>query len=317
MKFNRSSEEIEVNIATICKKRGIPNFYNRFSFEKIFIGSHTLQTYQIAVRQPKGIIIFTPGTNAYALLYGEFLIRLADAGYRVVAYDPRCHGMSTGVNGSYTIPELIDDLLKLTENIVAENSLPLFLAGSSQGGIVSFYAAAEAQKRAEKENQKSMITGIICHNIAELDKPDAVELTRFPFISKLLKKPLTLAAKWFPEFPVSMMLYLNLKIEPVKFMGNAWEIIQHDKLLVDIIRLKTLASLGNTPLPVLIEKVNTPVFILQAGNDTIFKTGYIQRLFQRLNCPKELKIYEGLPHYMIVDYVEVYLDDLVNWLEKR
>ncbi len=40
-----------------------------------------------------------PGTNAYAILYKEFLSALADHGNNIVGFDPRGHGRSGGVSG--------------------------------------------------------------------------------------------------------------------------------------------------------------------------------------------------------------------------
>lgn len=315
MKLKRDDQYLAKTIETICSKRGIKNYLDKFTMSKVKINGETLQLATIEVEKPKGVIIFTPGTNAYALLYGEYLTALAEEGYKVVGYDPRCHGQSSGENGSYTIPELVDDLYELSHLFYKKEKLPIILTGSSQGGIVSFYCAAKEQKIALEQNRNLIIKGIICHNIADLSDDRSVELTRFPAISKIFKKSLTELSKILPEVPLSMELYLNLRIEPVKNMGNAWKIIQQDPLLPDTVRLKTLASLGNTPLPLPIEKLKTPLFLIQAGNDTIFRTDYSQWLFDKLNCPKKMVIYDGLPHYMIVDYVDEFIGDISEWLK--
>lgn len=314
MKMTRSDQFIAKSIENICEKRGIPNYLDKFILTREKVNGETLQLATIEVKNPKGVILFTPGTNAYALLYGEYLMALANLGYKVIGYDPRCHGQSTGKNGSYTITELVDDLHVLAHRFHQKEGLPIFLSGSSQGGIVSFYCAAKEQRDAKSENRKSILKGIICHNIADLAHERSVELTSFPLISKLFKKNLTKLAKLFPELPVSMAFYLDLKIEPVKNMGNAWKIIQQDPLLPDNVRLKTLASLGNTELPLPLEKLTTPLFLIQANKDTIFKTDYSQWIFDRLKCPKRMVVYEKLPHYMIVDYVEEFMGDVSEWL---
>ena len=148
MKFTRDTSRLESTLADIFKRRGIEHYFERFSFSRIAINGQELQLSVIEPPNPKGLILFTPGTNAYALLYGEYLLALADLGYKVVGYDPRCHGQSTGANGSYTIPELVDDLIALVHFFYKQGDLPIFLSGSSQGGIVSFYCAAKAEKLA-------------------------------------------------------------------------------------------------------------------------------------------------------------------------
>ncbi len=317
MKYTRNASHLERTIEMVCTRRGVANFYPRFSFARIPVNGQEIQLSILETPHPKGLILFTPGTNAYALLYGEYLLALADLGYKVVGYDPRCHGQSTGKNGSYTIPEMVDDLLALACHFHQQENLPVFLSGSSQGGIVSFYAAAKAEKLAKEAHTAPVVKGIICHNIADLYADNAVELTRYPGLFRTIKPAVIACARLFPEFPVSMSVYLNLKIEPVRNMGNAWEVIQQDPLLVDMVRLKTLASLCNTPLDLPVEAMQTPVFLIQAEKDTIFKTTYSKWLFERLKAPKKMVVYSGLPHYMIVDYVEAFIEDISEWLETQ
>lgn len=315
MKWSRNASQVKNTLEDVCRRRGIDNYYDRFIYSRIPVNGQEIQLSILDTPNPKGLILFSPGTNAYALLYGEYLLALANEGYKVVGYDPRCHGQSTGANGAYTVPELVDDLYALVHYFHQQEKLPLFLSGSSQGGIVSFYCAAKEEKRAHEASRPPVIKGLVCHNIADLYAADAVELTRWPKFSKFIKKSLLVWAKWLPGFPVSMSFYLNLKIEPVRHMGNAWSILQQDPLLVDLVRLKTLASLCNTPPDMPVEALKTPLFLIQAERDTIFKVGYSKRLFDRLNCPKKMVVYPGLPHYMIVDDVAAFIGDVSEWLE--
>ncbi len=317
MKWSRNASQIKITLEAICRSRGIDNYYDLFSFSRIPVNGQEIQLSILDTPNPKGLILFSPGTNAYALLYGEYLLALANLGYRVIGYDPRCHGQSTGANGDYAIPELVDDLYALVHFFHQREALPLFLSGSSQGGIVSFYCATKEEKLAREANRSPVIKGLVCHNIADLAAADAVELTRWPKFSKFIKKGVIALAKWLPAFPVSMSLYLNLKIEPVRHIGNAWSIIQDDPLLVDMVRLKTLASLCNTPLDTPVEALQTPFFLIQAEKDTIFKPAYSKRLFDRLTGSKKMVVYPGLPHYMIVDDVHAFIGDVSDWLKNQ
>lgn len=315
MKFKRDAGFLRETIEDICKKRGIENYYPRFRFERMKVNGQELHLSILESENPKGVIIFTPGTNAYALLYGEYLLALADLGYKVIGCDPRCHGQSSGKSGSYTIEELVDDLYEIINFFDQKEKLPIHLSGSSQGGIASFYCASKEEKAAATEKRTPVIRSLICHNIADLSANDAVELTRHPGLSRLLKPVAPAFSALFPELPVSMAFYLNLKIEPVRNMGNAWNILQQDPLLPDLVRLKTLVSLGSARLPVAVEKMTTPLFLIQAGKDTIFKTAYSQRLFDRLTCKKQMALYPELHHYMIVDNVHEFIGDVGKWLK--
>jgi len=289
----------------ISTRRGTPDYFDRFEGDTVVSDGLALHLDIIDVDRQRPTLVFMPGTNAYAMLYGDFLTTLADRGHNIVGFDPRGHGRSQGARGSYTLSELVTDLRSVIAYARERFGDPVVVAGSSQGGITAFYLAAMGDP----------VAGVICHNAADLGDPDSVRLTRFPRIGRLLKPVLPRLARVFPELPVPMTAYLDLGLEPVRNMGNAREVLYWDPLLVPFVRLKTMASLGGEPLARPVEEIEVPVMILQAGRDTIFPTDYIEKLYARLSCQKSLKVYPDLPHYMIVDHVDELADDVVEWIE--
>jgi len=231
-------------------------------------------------------------------------VALAERGFNVVGFDPRGHGRSGGARGSYTIPELVDDLAAVVDYARARFDAPVVAMGSSQGGITAFYLAAT----------KADLHGVVCHNVADLADPESVRLTRFPTLGRWLQPLLLRAARVLPELPVPMSAYLDLAREPVAHMGTAYDVLRQDPLLVRYVRLKTLASLGSTPLSCAVGAIRTPVQVLHAERDTIFPLDYVRHIYDRLTCDKELHVYPGLPHYMIVDHVAAYLDDVCRFV---
>jgi pimeloyl-ACP methyl ester carboxylesterase len=290
----------------ISARRGTPDYFDRFESDSVVSEGLALHLDIIDVDRERPTLVFMPGTNAYAMLYGDFLTALADRGHNVVGFDPRGHGRSQGARGSYTLSELVTDLRSVIAFARDRFGDPVVVAGSSQGGITAFYLAAMGDP----------VAGVICHNAADLADPDSVRLTRFPGIGRWLKPVLPRLARMFPELPIPMTAYLDLGLEPVRNMGNARDVLYWDPLLVPFVRLKTMASLGGEPLARPVEEIEVPVMILQAGRDTIFPTDYIEKLYARLSCPKSLKIYPDLPHYMIVDHVDELTDDVVEWIER-
>jgi len=301
-----SDDQLRGYFEELSKKRGVPNFLDRFEADSATSDGLKIHLDVIEVDRDRPTVIFMPGTNAYALLYGEFLTALADKGYNIVGFDPRGHGRSGGARGSYTLPELVADMRSAVEYARARFGDPIVIAGSSQGGITAFYFAAEGYP----------IAGAICHNIADLSDPESVRLTRIPKLGRLLKPFVTIFARIFPEIRVPMTFYLDLKAEPVKNMGTAKDVLYQDPLTVPFIRLRGMSSLGSEKLPCPVEEITTPVLVLHAGNDTIFPQDYIEYIYNRLTCKKSLKIYPGLPHYIIVDYIDRILPDIVEWLEE-
>ncbi|MGB1015304.1 MAG: alpha/beta hydrolase, partial [Nannocystaceae bacterium] len=299
-------QRLRASLATIAERRGVEPWFDRFTHSSVRANDGTKLALEMITEAGRGrpTVVFMPGTNAYSLLYGEFLLALADAGLNVVGFDPRGHGRSEGQGGSYTLPELVDDFAVVVEHARARMGGPIFAAGSSQGGIAAFYLAASEVE----------IAGAVCHNAADLSDPSSARLTRFPRLGRLFKPALLGLAKILPEVRVPMRAYLDLKKEPVRGMGTAHEVLHQDPLLVPYVRLKTLASLGSAPLARPVEAIETPLLLLQAGADTIFPTDYMTTLFERLTCPKQMHVYPGLPHYLVVDHVETLAADVVRWI---
>ncbi len=302
-----SNSALKAHLDGLAQKRGVPAWFDRFEPHTLSGSGPDLHLDQIRVARSAPTVVFMPGTNAYALLYGEFLCALADAGYNVVGFDPRGHGRSSGARGSYVLPDLIDDLDRVVEWTKSQYSGSVFVAGSSQGGITAFYYVLSG----------APISGAILHNLADLSAPESALLTRFPRLSRALKPLICQLAQITPEFPVPMSAYLDLTVEPVRGLGNAQEVLLSDPLTVPFVRLRTLASLAHTPLPRDLKEPCAPLLILQAGADSIFPSDYIYDLYERLNTDKTMKVYPGLPHYMIVDSVDEFRQDVIDWLQAR
>ena len=251
-------------------------------------------------------VVFVPGTSIYALAYAEFMYKLSKRGFSVIGFDPRGHGLSEGKRGNYTIPELVLDTETVINYTREKYSKDIFLAGSSQGGIVAFYTAA-ADRR---------LRGAICHNIADLTDPDSVRLTSNPTLSRVVKPLLGPLARLWPDFPVPISLYLDLSREKTKFFGDARRFIDQDPLALKSISLKAMASLAQTPLPVPVDKIPTPIMVLHGEKDLIFPRDYVEKIYRRLPEPKRFFLAEGRPHLLLIDYVDEVIPPVEKWMRE-
>jgi pimeloyl-ACP methyl ester carboxylesterase len=184
--------------------------------------------------------------------------------------------------------------------------MDVFLAGSSQGGMVAFYTAAGNNR----------LRGAVCHNIADLADPDSVRLTSNPTLSRAVKPLLGPLARLLPDFPVPISLYLDLAQEKTKFFGDARKFIDQDPLALKSISLKAMASLANTPLPVAIEKIPTPIMVLHGEKDLIFPLDYVEKIYRRLPEPKRFYLAKGRPHLLLIDYVDEVLPPVEGWMRE-
>lgn len=295
---------IRAFIERIAATRGSASWFDRFTSDRVVSGNETLHLDVIESKAARGTMVFMPGTNAYAMLYGEYLAAVADRGFNVVGFDPRGHGRSTGRRGSYTVPELMADMRAALRYARHRFGDPLFLSGSSQGGIVAFYLAAEG----------APVAGVVCHNIADLPDPASLCLTNIPTISRLAKPFMPLLARVFPEWPVPMPWYINMADEPIRDLGNSRDLLKRGPLLVPYVRLKGLASLSSEPLPAPVEDIHIPVFVVHGGRDRIFPQHYVQGIYNRLTCDKEWLLLEDAHHYVMFDEVPRVVGPICDWM---
>jgi alpha-beta hydrolase superfamily lysophospholipase len=130
-----------------------------------------------------------------------------------------------------------------------------------------------------------------------------------------MKPILTRLAGIFPELRIPITSYINLKAEPIRDLGNSKDLLSRGPLLVPYIRLKGMASLANERLPCPVQEISTPVLILHGEKDIIFPQDYIEHIYNRLNCKKSLKVYQGFHHYILFDHIDTILPDVLEWLE--
>lgn len=308
---------------SVSEKLGISHI--RGSWEDQWIDSSDVRLYApvFPASEPGPSVVFIPGTSVYALCYAELLYGLQQEGFNVVGFDPRGQGRSGGRRGDYTIMEHVSDARAACAYARNRFKGPVFVMGSSQGGIEAFYLAATEEK----------LSGVICHNIADLMDEESIRLTRFGprksgnqqgSISKLVFRSaragivmLKLAAKLAPNIKVPIVLYLDLKSEPMRAFGNAWNFILQDPLALKSISLRAMASLAGTTMPKPAGEIKTPIMVLHSSLDHIFPQDYIMRLFDMLACDKDIKIYPGLHHLITIEHVPVIIKDIVEWMKGK
>lgn len=295
--------DLREHFQKIMKRRNADVSFDRFEAAEVRSDGVLLHLDVVVPEgSPRATVVFIPGTAVYGLIFADFLAALADAGLNVVSVDPRGHGLSRGKRGSYTIPDLVTDARAAVRYARERFGGPIFIAGSSQGGIAAFYTAATAED----------LAGAICHNIADLGDPSKFELTDRPRLARALEGLVKRAAAVAPEAGLNMQLYFHLlsrKHQRVK------DLLAADPLTVKVVRLKTLASLSSAELETPVEKIRTPVLILHGERDRIFPLSYIERLHRRLTCPKRLLVYPGVNHFLITEHASRVAPDVARWID--
>lgn len=249
------------------------------------------------------VLVFIPGTAVYAGIYVEFLQAMKGRGFTVIGFDPRGHGRSSGLRGDYTMDTIVEDALAVVSYARKRFGGPVAVAGSSQGGMAAFYAAA----------RDDFLAAAVCHNIADLNGRDNLHLARFtvPAWSVPIND---LFLSVYRRFAVPIAFYLDLSQEILKDGTDAATYVRQDPLGVTWITLRALRSLMKTPLARPVEKIKVPVMLVHSDQDNIFPQHYVEKLFSRLTGAKKYLLVKDRDHLVMTNHVQEVVDPIADWL---
>jgi alpha-beta hydrolase superfamily lysophospholipase len=290
----------------LSEQFNLPKYYRRFITDTVHsdgVELH-LDIYEYDKNAPT--VILVPGTAIYALCYVELMYKIGESGFNVIGMDPRGHGRSGGIRGNYTINELTNDVSNVVSYVLENFNEQVSVLGSSQGGIVAFYAAAKDAR----------IKSVICQSIAILGHPDTLQLTRYQALTKIMSSISGFASAILPHTKIPLSSYIDLKKHKLKYFGDLDNFLKKDPFALNHITLRAMSSLFHTKLAKPLKELETPTFIIQPQQDAIFPVQYIERIFGELNCPKRIKTYKNTSHGILVNDVDLVLPDILNWLYK-
>jgi alpha-beta hydrolase superfamily lysophospholipase len=258
-----------------------------------------------AVGKNAPTVVFIPGTSVYTKMYIEFMYKMYIQGYNVVGFDPRGHGLSSGLRGDYTINEIVDDTLAVVKYARERFGGKVALVGSSQGGMVAFYAAA----------RDNSIAAAVCHNFADLNGKDNLVLSQIrpPLFMVPLAEFMT---GLYKNFSVPVSFYLDLSKEKAKDGTDASTLINNNPIAVKWITFRALGSLMHTDLAKPVEKITVPIMLIQAEKDTIFPNDYVENIFNRLTCKKKYLFFKNTEHLVMTNNVDEVVPPIAKWLKE-
>jgi len=250
-------------------------------------------------------LVFVPGTTAYAQVYCQFMSDMYRRGFNVVGFDPRGHGLSSGGRGDYTISGLVDDTLAVVKYARARFGGKVALAGSSQGGMVAFYAAA----------RDDSLSAAVCHNIADLNGKDNLVLStiRPPLF---LVPAAELLMSLYGSYSLPISFYLDLTKEKFPDGTDAATLVHKDILAVSWITFRALGSLMRTGLAKPVEKIRVPILLIHADRDNIFPQSYVEGIYSRLTCPKKYLLFKNTEHLVMTNNVGEVVPPVSAWLRE-
>jgi len=250
-------------------------------------------------------VVFIPGTSVYAKFYIEVMYKIFKQGFNVVGFDPRGHGLSSGSRGDYTINEIVDDTLAVVKYARERFGSKVAIIGSSQGGIVAFYAAA----------RDNSIAAAVCHNLADLNGKDNLVLSQIR--PPLFMIPLAeFLANLYKSYAIPISLYLDLSKEKSKSGTDAKTLLRSNPVTVKWITIRALGSLMHTDLAKPVEQITVPIMLIHAENDTIFPQKYVENIFNRLTCKKKYLFFKNTEHLVMTNNVDEVVPPIAAWLKE-
>ena len=251
-------------------------------------------------------VIFIHGTSVYSRFYAEFCYKLFEKGYRVIAPDMIGHGLSEGVRGHFTIKGLSEIIYDINTHVMKKYGGKVILMGSSLGGITTLYSTAFDER----------VSGAICHNAAIFNEKAYKKIIKQKGILKFLVKIVPTLVKIFPKMKLSVFTYLNFeKLANRDFKGKI-EYLLNDPLLTDKYTLTSLNAQLQESLAKPVEKVKTPIMIINGDNDYLFSIDYMKEIYDRLTCEnKKLSILEGASHLIFQEHIDKAIEDSLPWLK--
>ena len=249
------------------------------------------------------VLLFIHGTGAHAGYYSSFLDQLAGRGFTIVGIDCRGHGKSEGKRGDFTFNALLDDLDEAIAWTIQKFGNKIGVFGSSQGGLLSLYAAAR------NKNIKS----ILCHNAALLMR-DGIECTRAPNFFRLTLPIMKLMGKLMPGIFLPTWTYLNMKhvFKEKKYIDSYLE----DPLIVKSYTLRAILSLATARPERPFSEIKRPVMILTGELEKVIPLQVARRVFEDLSQPKKIIIIDGALHMLFIEYIEESLPVVADWFDE-
>ena len=301
-----AASEIDSYLDSLFVRMGLPGLRHQIEEDSIECKGDRLHLDVFPSDASRRAIVFVPGTSLYALAYAEYMHKMRLLGFNVVGFDPRGHGRSGGRRGSCTLDTLLEDAAAVVGYAMDRFGDGVAISGSSQGGIVSFYAAAADER----------LDAAVCHNIGVMDEPSVYSISRWPNVSRFSSSLMPLAGL-IPELRLPISVYLDLAAEPTRFGMNALEFVKDDPLVVLAVALKALASLTSKPLPRPVEEIRVPVMVLQAELDAMFTEAYTRGIYDRLTCDKEFLVVGGASHLVLTNDVDAVVPEVAAFLNEH
>jgi alpha-beta hydrolase superfamily lysophospholipase len=224
------------------------------------------------------VIIFNHGAAGYCRLFVPLALSFYERGYSVVLPDQIGQGLSGGRRGDYTISECVQNIVDVAHWAKNRFRTPLFMAGGSVGGALTYYAAVSG----------APANAIACLNLFDFGNGiDGLKvsclafLARYTAIVKTLKTVMALLKPVYGlRIPFSWLgAFDKLMDERDGVFQSRWDA---DPVPPRLVSLRSLASNMDTSPAVPFEKNQMPVLVINQSLDKMVDANVTRQNYKRL-----------------------------------
>ncbi|MBI5118137.1 alpha/beta fold hydrolase [Candidatus Poribacteria bacterium] len=228
------------------------------------------------------VVIFNHGAAGYCRLFVQLALSFNEHGYTVVLPDQRGQGLSGGRRGDYTVSECVRNIVDAAHWAKNRFHTPLFIAGGSVGGALTYYAATSG----------APADAIACLNLFDFGNgTDGIRisrlacLARYSSIIKLLNTGMILLSplagmrvpfRWMGAFE-------KLMDERDSVFQGQWDA---DPVPPRLVSIRSLASNLTTAPRIVFENNRLPVLVINQSLDRMVDSDVTRRNYERLKGPK-------------------------------
>ena len=254
-------------------------------------------------------LVFLPGTMSHPLAYDDFLTAYARLGCNAVGVHFIHHGKSPRTRPRFVFSDLVANARDAIDWCFAQGARSVAVSGSSQGGIVALAVAAREER----------LCAAIPHNIVLPERPESIEVTRFPRFLKPFVGAMRFAfragAALAPEVRLPPSLYVNPE---GAFPSEA----SRRRFFEDPLRpqgypLCFISSLFDAQVVPEGSEVRPPLYLLVASGDPVFPCEQQLRTFELVRARRKEVVMIDEPHHLIFQVVPEKLARIVADIVER
>lgn len=250
-------------------------------------------------------VVLLHGWPLSADSWDDQAMAIADAGYRVIAYDRRGFGRSSQPWTGYDYDTLSDDLAAVLEQTGASDAA--LIGFSMGGGEIARYMSRHQGKSVA---QAALVSSVVPYMLKTADNPDGVDQTVFDKMAAGMKED---RAKFFGAF-FKDFYGVGLLAQPVSD-----ELLQWSRQVAMQASLKsTLAcakSFATTDFRADLSAFRVPTLLIHGTADKTVPIESSSRLAARGIEQSLLAEYDGAPHGLPATHKDRLSADLLDFLK--